>query len=699
MVEQILLSSGSFAGMRETGGFGQPLHALYPQIRAVLASELGSEAAALLAEPVVDRVNDRIDWYTEGDPDHPPAALGDLPEEQRQPLLAQVHDLLDRGREVAERYAASKEARRAQLGAMLRVALSTPAETELFLVEGRPVMIRWGFTPDRPWETLAEPARSPLVPPAASKPAEPARDVVIPEIAMPERAAAPESGTEPPPLTESPPVAPWPTPAQEPPPEPIPPPEPASSPTLSESPPELPSESKPPPAAVVSPASQDSQSESETPRSAAAPLDAAVEPKSGSEFESGTQWRYVVVGSRYFWSVFALAVLLAVIAAFRWGMGWPAPFSASGQESKSVLDADLERVLAQAQHTEAELRSRLESLLTQLAERRGQCPLPAARADTAVPAIRESGQGRAAPAQSAVAVASGNGSREPAVTAPSNHSVAIPTVDAPTAARAATTPGMAPPVAPAVPATATPITPDHAVSPTAMPPVSAIDPSDSVSPPLSRLESRASPETKSPTRTLEEVLVGRAPVADAPTRQPPRPQAEPPVKTEPLARTEPPIRKAEPPALTEPPVKAEPTAEERREFTNRMTETGATTGEITATLLWNGPGDLDLVVRCPSGQQLDYRNPAACGGTLDVDANATRGALSDRPVENAFWPAGRTTPGSYEIAVRYAPRKDEQNPRETPFQVRLIRGGQESVFKGTVRPNAMTPVTTFTVER
>ena len=75
MVEQILLSSGSFAGMRETGGFGQPLHALYPQIRAVLASELGSEAASLLAEPVVDRANNRIDWYTEGDPDRPPVAL------------------------------------------------------------------------------------------------------------------------------------------------------------------------------------------------------------------------------------------------------------------------------------------------------------------------------------------------------------------------------------------------------------------------------------------------------------------------------------------------------------------------------------------------------------------------------------------------------------------------------------------------
>ncbi|MDS4029752.1 MAG: hypothetical protein RKO66_06735 [Candidatus Contendobacter sp.] len=700
MVEQILLSSGSFAGMRETGGFGQPLHALYPQIRAVLASELGPEAAVLLAEPVVDRVNDRIDWYTEGDPDHPPAVLSDLPEEQRQPLLARVHDLLDRGREVAERYAASKEARRAQLGAMLRVALSTPAETELFLVEGRPVMIRWGFTPDRPWETATEPARSPVVPPSAPRPTEPPRDVAMPEMALPELAAAPKFGTEPLPLTESPPVAPLPTPAPEPPPESVPPSKPALPPALSEHPPELPSEANPPPAAIASQAPQESQSESETPRSAAAPLDAAVESKSGSKFEFGAQWRYVVVGSRYFWSVFALAGLLAVVAAFWWGMGWPAPFSASGQGSKPVLDTDLERALTQAQHTETELRSRLESLLTQLAERRGQCPLPAVRAGAAVPAIREPGQGRAAPAQSTVAVAGGNSSREPAVTASANNPVAIPTVDAPTAARAATTPGMAPPADRAAgPATATPIVPDHAVSPTAMPPVSAIDPPDSVGPPSSRPESRASSETKSPTRTLEEVLVERAPVAGAPARQSPSSRTEPPAKVEPLARTEPPAKKAEPPALTEPPVKAEPTAEERREFTSRMTATGATTGEITATLLWNGPGDLDLVVHCPSGQQLDYRNPDVCGGALDVDANATRGTLSDRPVENAFWPAGRAAPGNYGVAVRYAPRKDEQNLQETPFQVRLIRGGQESVFKGTVRPNAITPVTTFTVER
>ena len=49
MIEQILLRSSSFDGVREIGGFGQPLPALYPQIRAVLASELEPDAGLLLA--------------------------------------------------------------------------------------------------------------------------------------------------------------------------------------------------------------------------------------------------------------------------------------------------------------------------------------------------------------------------------------------------------------------------------------------------------------------------------------------------------------------------------------------------------------------------------------------------------------------------------------------------------------------------
>jgi hypothetical protein len=52
-------------------------------------------------------------------------------------------------------------------------------------------------------------------------------------------------------------------------------------------------------------------------------------------------------------------------------------------------------------------------------------------------------------------------------------------------------------------------------------------------------------------------------------------------------------------------VQADPTPEERQEFTNRLSATGAATGEITATLLWNSNADLDLVVLCPSGEMLD----------------------------------------------------------------------------------------------
>lgn len=102
--EQILLSSSAFEGMRETGGFGQPLHTLYPQIRAVLTEQLGADAADLLAEPVVDRARGRIDWYTEGDPEQQRVTFDALPEEQRRAMLARIEDILRRGRELAERY-------------------------------------------------------------------------------------------------------------------------------------------------------------------------------------------------------------------------------------------------------------------------------------------------------------------------------------------------------------------------------------------------------------------------------------------------------------------------------------------------------------------------------------------------------------------------------------------------------------------
>jgi len=144
---------------------------------------------------------------------------------------------------------------------------------------------------------------------------------------------------------------------------------------------------------------------------------------------------------------------------------------------------------------------------------------------------------------------------------------------------------------------------------------------------------------------------------------------------------------------------AAPRPEERREFEQRLAEAGAQSGEITATLLWNNRNDLDLVIACPDGTLLYYGNPTACGGQLDVDRNAGE-TLTREPVENIFWPSGKAPAGVYKVAVKYYARRDPTLPPATAFQVRLLKDGQEQLFKGTATtPDELQAVTTFTVHR
>lgn len=154
---------------------------------------------------------------------------------------------------------------------------------------------------------------------------------------------------------------------------------------------------------------------------------------------------------------------------------------------------------------------------------------------------------------------------------------------------------------------------------------------------------------------------------------------------------------ASPPAT--PVVPAAPRPEERQEFEQRLAEAGAQRGEITATLLWNNRNDLDLVITCPDGALLYYGNPSACGGQLDVDRNAGE-TLTAEPVENIFWPGGQAPAGVYKVAVKYYARRDPTLPPATAFQVRLLKDGQEQLFKGTATtPDELQTVTTFKVQR
>jgi len=79
----------------------------------------------------------------------------------------------------------------------------------------------------------------------------------------------------------------------------------------------------------------------------------------------------------------------------------------------------------------------------------------------------------------------------------------------------------------------------------------------------------------------------------------------------------------------------------------RLQREAARTGEITASLLWNGKSDLDLhaKVNLASGnkEEIWYSRKQGTGGKLDVDANARDSEVINEPVENIYWdepPAG-----------------------------------------------------------
>lgn len=554
MNRNLRLSSGTFDGLREIGGFGQPLHALYPQIQAVLTAELGPDAAWLLAEPVVDRGKNRIDWYADTDPDQTAIALDDLSDEQRQAVLARVDELLRQGRELADRYEASDDARRVHLGTILNAVLDAPPSAEIFLVEDKPVLTGWGFMADGPW-TAPDSDPSGSGGPVGAVPM--AGDAGLAGGTRRERATEAEPAAA----------------------------APASS-VIEREPP-----------AIVSGASA----------------------ASGSSLSALLNDRFM--SSRTIWLVLLALLLLLLLAAY-WLWNRASHTSDGEQVGPPSVSAPVKR---------------------------GEPPPATASLPPAPPA---SGPSFSTPPGPPAVVSSPSIVPGPPVSEPPPALTSVPPV-VDVEARAE----------------------DGAkTAAVAQPPALEISRSSSAAQPSSA-SGPAPPPNRTPgsEKSLEQVLSEQRNPAVVETLQ------------KELA--------------AHPPVKIEPTAEERREFASRMSESGAASGEITVTLLWDSRGDLDLVVRCPSGQQLDFRAPTECDGKLDVDANTARDKLNDRPMENAFWPAGKAGAGTYQILVRYMPRKDEEQLLETPFQVRLSRGRQESVFKGTVRPNSLVPVTTFNVGR
>ena len=97
-------------------------------------------------------------------------------------------------------------------------------------------------------------------------------------------------------------------------------------------------------------------------------------------------------------------------------------------------------------------------------------------------------------------------------------------------------------------------------------------------------------------------------------------------------------------------------------------------GDIRVHLNWDFPGDVDLHVIQPDGEEIYFanmRSDARGGGELDVD-NVQGGPNSQ---ENAFW--RRPMPGHYRVFIKYY-RQDSEAPNGGPVHVTVKVNGQET---------------------
>ena len=164
-------------GVRPLGVRGEPLHNAAGQLRRVVRRRLGDQAADMLADPQLHEDGKAIDWYANWPGDV--TRVADLEPSRRAALLSQVDLALgDIGRLGETLAQASSRTGNVDdsgvVGRSLQLAARHPAESFVYLVGERPVVVCWGYekedapallTPALPRvpEPVPTPARVPVL--------------------------------------------------------------------------------------------------------------------------------------------------------------------------------------------------------------------------------------------------------------------------------------------------------------------------------------------------------------------------------------------------------------------------------------------------------------------------------------------------------------------------------------------------------
>jgi hypothetical protein len=131
----------------------------------------------------------------------------------------------------------------------------------------------------------------------------------------------------------------------------------------------------------------------------------------------------------------------------------------------------------------------------------------------------------------------------------------------------------------------------------------------------------------------------------------------------------------------------------------RLVREQAHTGNITASLIWNGKSDLDLhakVQKASGGpeEHICHNRTVGTGGELDVDANCRDNEVHEEPVENIFWKA--PPDGKYVISVQNY--KSRGVAGKVAFRVKLRLPNETLDYEGQLEPKKIANCFAFSVE-
>ncbi len=145
-------------GVRPLGVRGDPLHAVAGQLLSVIHRRLGDGPADLLADPQLRESDDGIDWYAARSGEV--RRLSELADDARAQALRTVETHLAAIRALGAQLQTSDASEEARLiGRSLELATARPSDDFVYLVDGQPVIVAWGYEADavQSLQTFASP--------------------------------------------------------------------------------------------------------------------------------------------------------------------------------------------------------------------------------------------------------------------------------------------------------------------------------------------------------------------------------------------------------------------------------------------------------------------------------------------------------------------------------------------------------------